>query len=211
MTSHMPPTPSSPILCQMFRPCAYSLHLHVLVASFTPHTPIPTGLSTPLRSMLRFLSFLIHKDPFFFWLGLKVLHLFLSQLLPRSRSSSACVQISSSLVRLSLQLVPRGLSLLDQNPVSYKTCVISLHAVPGFHLAFACQPFLVSEMNSFLRTIACFEQYVPLRSLFFCEEDNEGERLPTLCFDLKRRRHASLLQSHQVCPGPVSSSSSSSS
>ena len=65
-----------PIFDKYFLPCACSLHLHVLTASSTSHTSILVGLSSPLRSMLRFLLFLIHENPFFFclWLELFTIH-----------------------------------------------------------------------------------------------------------------------------------------
>ena len=46
---------------QILRPRTSSRHLHVLVSPSTPHTSILIGLHTPLRSMLRLLSFLVHS------------------------------------------------------------------------------------------------------------------------------------------------------
>ena len=52
---------------------ALSFHFHVLDASFTPQTSILVGLSTPLRSVFRFLSFLVHNSQLFFRLRLKLI------------------------------------------------------------------------------------------------------------------------------------------
>ena len=57
--------------CQNFRPCAISLHFHALTASCTRHASILVGISTPLRSMLRLLPFLIYEN-IFFWLRLEL-------------------------------------------------------------------------------------------------------------------------------------------
>ena len=64
-------SPFSPKYCQIFRPCAISWHFHALTASCTPRTSILVGISTPLRSMLRFLPFLIYEN-MFFWLRLEL-------------------------------------------------------------------------------------------------------------------------------------------
>ena len=71
LTSPMSRSPSSQFWGQKLRPNAMSLHLHVLTASSATHASILAGRRTPLHPMLRLLSFLIHENPFFFWLRLK--------------------------------------------------------------------------------------------------------------------------------------------
>ena len=72
MSSHMPRTPSSQIFKQILRPRTLSWHLQVFSTPSTPHTSILVGLDTPLRPMLRFLSFLVHENRPFLWLRLEL-------------------------------------------------------------------------------------------------------------------------------------------
>ena len=63
-------SPFSKIFRQVFWSCAFSWNLHVFAAFSTPHASILVCLSTPLRSMLRLLSFLIQEINFSFGFGL---------------------------------------------------------------------------------------------------------------------------------------------
>ena len=96
----MPLTPSSQIIVQILRLCAFCFHLHVLIASSKSHATIPAGHGTPLRSMLCFFPFLVHENSLLFGLRLEFFTVFpsLHQTVKAGCILHGCVHLLSLLL-----------------------------------------------------------------------------------------------------------------
>ena len=145
-----------------------------LLGSFSFPAALLFASSVPLLHLLSFWDVSGHPTGTF---------LFLSSLLPCVRSSSPCVQMSSSLFWLSFR------SMIVCH-VSYKTFVITFHFdlleffVTTTLVNFDCTRWkvvLASIRRSLTSIFMSTTNSLLWTSSFFCEEDDEGGRLSLFC------------------------------